>query len=120
MSLKPLGFNADPKAHIIQTPCDVKHGGDGEYTFSEISARGATEMPFATIRWQVGPMGDIPNGTTVQDLVRCLIEKMSEYQSKVPSRENAIVITKMEECQMWLATRQATRERRGVRGTMQA
>jgi len=113
MSLKPLGFNADPKAHIIQTPNEVVHR-DG---VSLIQTRDGAYTERGRIVWQQGAMGDIPNGATVADVVRLLIERMESYQAEVPSRENAIVITKLEECQMWLATRQAKRERRGVRGT---
>jgi hypothetical protein len=38
-------------------------------------------------------------------------------QAKAPCRENAIVITKLEESLMWLNKRTADRQARGVEGT---
>jgi len=45
-----------------------------------------------------------------------LIDRMNYLQSKFPCRENAIVITKLEESLMWLNKRTADRLKRGVEG----
>ena len=41
-------------------------------------------------------------GTTNEDVLEMLIDRMNYLQKKLPCRENAIVITKLEECLMWL------------------
>lgn len=45
-----------------------------------------------------------------------LIDRMNYLQGKFPCRENAIVITKLEESLMWLEKRTNDRKKRGVEG----
>lgn len=56
------------------------------------------------------------NGTTNEEVLKVLIDRLSNLQAKFPCRENAIVITKLEECLMWLEKRTANRVARGVEG----
>jgi len=49
--------------------------------------------------------------------LRMLIARMYYLQAKMPCRENALVITKLEESLMWLEKRTADRRARGVEGT---
>ena len=56
------------------------------------------------------------NGTTNEEVLRVLIDRMQSMQAKFPCRENAIVTTKLEECLMWLEKRTADRIARGVEG----
>lgn len=58
----------------------------------------------------------INNGTTNEELLRVLIDRMQYLQTKFPCRENAIVITKLEESLMWLEKRTNDRKARGVEG----
>ena len=58
----------------------------------------------------------VQNGTTSEEVLRVLIDRMKYLQKKIPCRENAIVITKLEECLMWLEKRMADRKARGVQG----
>lgn len=58
----------------------------------------------------------VNDGTTNEDVLRMLIDRMQSLQSKFPCRENAIVTTKLEECLMWLEKRTADRKARGVEG----
>lgn len=58
----------------------------------------------------------VNDGTTNEDVLRVLIDRMQFLQSKFPCRENAIVITKLEESLMWLEKRTADRKSRGVEG----
>lgn len=58
----------------------------------------------------------ISDGTTNEDVLEMLIDRMSYLQSKFPCRENAIVITKLEESLMWLNKRTADRIKRNVEG----
>lgn len=63
-----------------------------------------------------GEMITIHNGTTNEDLLKLLIDRMQFLQSKFPCKENAIVITNLEESLMWLEKRTADRLMRNVEG----
>ena len=56
------------------------------------------------------------NGTTNEEVLAMLIDRMNYLQAKFPCRENALVITKLEESLMWLNKRTADRLARGVEG----
>ena len=58
----------------------------------------------------------IHNGTTNEDVLAMLINRIQYLQGKFPCRENAIVITKLEESLMWLNKRTADRLKRNVEG----
>jgi hypothetical protein len=58
----------------------------------------------------------INDGTTNEEVLEVLINRMNYLQMKFPCRENAIVITKLEESLMWLNKRTADRQNRGVEG----
>jgi len=58
----------------------------------------------------------IQDGTTNEEVLAVLIDRMHYLQSKFPCRENAIVITKLEESLMWLNKRTEDRKARGVEG----
>ncbi len=63
-----------------------------------------------------GTLVTINDGTTNEEVLRVLIDRLNHLQSKFPCRENAIVITKREESLMWLEKRTADRKARGVEG----
>jgi hypothetical protein len=58
----------------------------------------------------------ISDGTTNEELLEVLINRMYYLGSKFPCRENAIAITKLEEALMWLNKRTQDRIKRGVEG----
>ena len=58
----------------------------------------------------------VAEGTTNEEVLRVLINRMNYLQSKFPCRENAIVITKLEESLMWLNKRTEDRIKRNVEG----
>jgi hypothetical protein len=58
----------------------------------------------------------VNDGTTNEEVLRMLIDRMQYLQNKFPCRENALVITKLEESLMWLEKRTADRKNRGVEG----
>lgn len=62
----------------------------------------------------------LSDGTTNEDVLAVLIDRLNHLQAKFPCRENAIVITKLEESLMWLNKRTADRQARGVEGKHQA
>jgi hypothetical protein len=58
----------------------------------------------------------VNDGTTNEEVLAMMIDRMKHLQEKFPCRENAIVITKLEESLMWLNKRTADRKARGVEG----
>lgn len=58
----------------------------------------------------------INDGTTNEEVLRVLIDRLQYLNCKFPCRENAIVITKLEESLMWLNKRTADRLARNVEG----
>lgn len=63
-----------------------------------------------------GELITVYDGTTNEEVLAMLIDRMQYLQSKFPCRENAIVITKLEESLMWLNKRTQDRIKRGVEG----
>lgn len=71
------------------------------------------------INFQEGPVKENGvNGVMNEDLIAMVISRLEHFQnSDYRCRENAVAITKLEECLMWLRKRTADRESRGVEGT---
>ncbi len=61
-------------------------------------------------------LATINDGTTNEEMLSVLIDRMQYLQTKFPCRENAIVITKLEESLMWLEKRTKDRVARNVEG----
>jgi hypothetical protein len=59
-------------------------------------------------------MVTINDGTTNEEVLAVLIDRLQSLNAKFPCRENAIVITKLEESLMWLNKRTADRKARNV------
>lgn len=58
----------------------------------------------------------VNDGTTNEEVLKVLIDRLQYLNGKFPCRENAIVITKLEESLMWLNKRTADRLARSVEG----
>jgi hypothetical protein len=58
-------------------------------------------------------------GTLHEHLLSMIIEDLKYKNNLVPSRESALVITKLEEARMWMEERQRSREASGTSGTYQ-
>lgn len=58
----------------------------------------------------------ISDGTTNEELIEVLIDRLNFLQSKFPCRENACAITKLDEALLWLHKRTADRVKRSVEG----
>ena len=56
----------------------------------------------------------IHDGLTNEEVLEVLIDRMKYLQGKLACRENAIVITKLEESLMWLESRTKKRVEQGV------
>lgn len=58
----------------------------------------------------------ISDGTTNEEVLEVLLNRLEYLQSKFPCRENAIAITKLDEAMMWLNKRTTNRLKRNVEG----
>lgn len=58
----------------------------------------------------------VNDGTTNEELLEVLINRLNYLQSKWACRENAIAITKLDEALLWLNKRTADRQKRNVEG----
>lgn len=63
-----------------------------------------------------GVLFTVKDGTTNEEVLRVLIDRMQHLQRMFPCRENAIVTTHLETGLLWLEKRTADRKRRGVEG----
>ena len=89
-------------------------GGANHSYFIEVK-RG---MYAVTLNFQNGPIAEAGvNGITHEALIAIILDRMRAFQGDhYACRENAIVITKLEEALMWLHKRTQNREARGVEG----
>jgi hypothetical protein len=58
----------------------------------------------------------VNDGTTNEEVIKMLLDRMASLQAKFPCRENACAITKLDEALMWLEKRTRDRIARGVEG----
>jgi hypothetical protein len=56
------------------------------------------------------------DGTTNEEVLAVLLDRLNTLNAKFPCRENALAITKIEEASMWLNRRTENRKARGVEG----
>lgn len=61
----------------------------------------------------------VNDGTTNEDVIRVLVDRLNGLQSKFPCRENAIATTHLETALLWLEKRTRDRKARGVEGSHQ-
>lgn len=67
-----------------------------------------------------GQMMTVNNGTTNEEVLAMLIDRMQSLNSKFPCRENAIVITHLETALLFLEKRTRDRHARNVEGMAKA
>lgn len=58
----------------------------------------------------------INDGTTNEEVLAVLVDRLNSMQAKFPCRENAIATTHVETAILWLEKRTAERKARGVEG----
>lgn len=63
-----------------------------------------------------GKLETINDGTTNEEVLAMLVDRINFLQSKFPCRENAIALTHIETALMWLNKRTEERRARGVEG----
>lgn len=62
----------------------------------------------------------INDGTTNEEVLKMLLDRLASLYAKFPSRETACAITKLDEGLMWLEKRTRDRVARGVEGQAKA
>lgn len=63
-----------------------------------------------------GALMTLNDGTTNEEVIEMLVDRLQYLQAKFPCRENAIAITKLDEALLWLNERTRKRQERGVEG----
>ena len=63
-----------------------------------------------------GELVTVDDGTTNEEVIRVLVDRMNSLQAKFPCRENAIATTHLETALLWLEFRTKSRVKRGVEG----
>lgn len=63
-----------------------------------------------------GQMYTVNNGTTNEEVLEMLIDRMNYLNNKFPCRENAVAITHLDTALLWLEKRTRDRVKRGVEG----
>jgi hypothetical protein len=63
-----------------------------------------------------GELVTLSNGTTNEEVIRVLLNRLEAMNAKFPCRENSLAITKLQEALMWLEWRTKSRKERGVEG----
>ena len=58
----------------------------------------------------------VNDGTTNEEVIEMLIDRLQYLNQKFPCRENSIALTKLDEALLWLNKRTADRVKRGVEG----
>lgn len=67
-----------------------------------------------------GQLVTVNDGTTNEEVLKMLIDRLKYLGAKLSSRENSLAVTKCEEALMWLEKRTRDRQDRGVEGTYKA
>ena len=93
-----------------------------KYELDHFESHGLPGCPVQTLQFiekektLSGEVHTVNDGTTNEEVLKVLIDRVQYLNGKFPCRENAIVITKLEEALMWLNKRTAERVARGVEG----
>ena len=75
------------------------------------------DLPNTVIKFQNGAMELGRNGATTEEVIDVLIAHLEFFQNgKYKCRENALMITKLEEAKHWALHRKQLREAQGVKG----
>jgi len=101
--IEPENFNPNVRAYPFPNG-DIARGisvGDHSVTFIG----------------QTGPRNEVgDNGCQIDDMIKFARRTIEVFNAKFPCRENSLVITKLQEAEMWLEERRTQRSQRGVEG----
>lgn len=110
MTNTPQNFDA-----VREMYTDTMAGTPADHFTREINGEVVMDIKFQT----GGTATTERNGVFIEDLLSIAHAKLASYNAGLPSRENSLALTKIEEAILWLAARKTEREIRGVYGTEQ-
>lgn len=120
VSHKVNGLNEDLQILVHDQPGqgNACHEYSIGYCLNPGDAGGGTNH-MASIKFQNGPVKEFGiNGITNESLLAIVEDRLLGFQSgQFACRENAVALTKLQECMMWLQKRTRDRMARGVEGT---
>lgn len=120
-SHKVNGLNEILRIEVLDEPGQ----GNANHLYGIISdePRNADTPPAVMnpVRFQNGPIQEFGvNGISNEALLAIVEDRLLGFQSgQFACRENAVALTKLQECMMWLQKRTRDRMARGVEGTNQ-
>lgn len=116
-------FNVDClRVEVLDEPDDKKGGGAchryGIWVKPPLADIEDGAPPDVVIEFQHGPVKEYgANGISQEVLLAIILDRFRSFQQgPFRCRENAVVITKLEEALMWMHKRTLDRVRRGVEG----
>lgn len=111
------GLNDALQITVLEEP--GQGGACHEYEIDQIGGAPNSGGVKTLIKFQNGPIQEIGvNSISGEALLAIVIDRMRGFQSgKFACRENAIVLTHLEDALMWLQKRTRDRLTRGVEGT---
>lgn len=114
-SHKVNGLNDEIEVRAMDAP------GHGNACHDYIIAPNGIDAKGVRIYFQKGPIGEFgPNGVSNEALLAVVEHRLLGFQSgPFACRENAVALTKLQECMMWLHKRTRDRIARGVEGKNQ-
>lgn len=86
----------------------------------EDNSEGTLKQSIQFIQKEGEPLTTVHDGTTNEEVLMMLIDRLGVLMDKLPSRETSIAFTHLQEALMWLEKRTADRRKRGVEGTHKA
>jgi len=102
--------------NLIQIEANEPEEGGASTTYYIYVQSQDGELKYV-LDFQTGDPRTVINGLTNEALLSILIDRMKGFQTgRFPSRQGALVITKLEEALLWLINRTMERMRRGVEG----
>ena len=113
-----IGQHRFTEVNVMDEPGDG--GACNEYHISRVNTvSDEIAGEFGFVKFQKGPVKENGvNGCFQEDLIVIAIDRLRSFQAgDFACRENALALTKLEECLMWLQKRTENRLSRGVEGT---
>lgn len=99
--------------NALQKLIDTRRQGIGTHYTEKINDKVVLDIHFQ----DGGTATHEKNGIFIEDLLIAAYTKLDEFNHAIPSRENSVALTNIEQAIMWLHSRKVDRETRGVYGT---
>jgi hypothetical protein len=114
-SHKVTGLNES----LIVAALDGPGPGGASHVYVIDEGGDAEDFPTCSICFQNGPIQESGiNGVSIEAILAVAEDRLIGFQSgQYACRENAVALTKLQECMMWLQKRTRDRVARGVEGT---